>query len=109
VTASVETQDDELNPGHLVSRLRTAQGLTQGELAQRVGTQQSSIARLESGNTQPSLSFLHRVAEALGGRLEVRIVLPNEVSSGLSQASTERLPSPHRSVRAPVWQFPEMD
>jgi predicted transcriptional regulator len=49
-------------------------GLTQAQLAEKVGTKQPSIARLESGQEAPRLSFLKRVVEALGGTLEIRIV-----------------------------------
>ena len=41
--------------------------------------QQSSIARLEGGKSEPSLSFLRRVVEALGARLEVRIIPQEDV------------------------------
>jgi DNA-binding XRE family transcriptional regulator len=61
-------------PAYQVARLRILRGLSQAELAQRVGTKQPSIARLESGRDEPTLSLLRRVAEALGARLEVRIV-----------------------------------
>ena len=64
---------EELEPAYQIVRLRIMQGLTQQELADRVGTTQSSIARLESGKAKPSLSFLERVAAALGGRVIVRI------------------------------------
>jgi len=63
-----------------VARLRILSGLTQEQVAKMVGTKQSSIARLESGRTEPKLSFLQRVVEALGGRLEVRIVPPEDTS-----------------------------
>jgi transcriptional regulator with XRE-family HTH domain len=55
--------------------------LTQEELAERVGTKQPSIARLESGKVEPRLSFLRQVVETLGGSLLVRIV-PREESPG---------------------------
>ena len=57
-----------------VIRLRMARGLTQAQLAERVGTTQSSIARLESGGREPSLSFLRRVVKALDGQLEISIL-----------------------------------
>jgi transcriptional regulator with XRE-family HTH domain len=63
----------ELEPAYQVARLRIKQGLTQKELAKLVGTRQSSISRLESGKSQPSLSFLRRVIEALGGQLTIQI------------------------------------
>lgn len=48
-------------------------GLTQGEVAQRMGTTQSAIARLESGKQAPSLRTVQRYARAVGGRAVVRI------------------------------------
>ncbi len=66
-------------PAYQITRLRLMRGMTQTELARRVGTQQPSIARLESGRGEPKLSFLRRVVEALGGRLEVRIVPAEEM------------------------------
>ena len=65
---------EELEPAYQVARLRIKRGLTQQQLADLVNTHQSSIARLESGKTEPRLSFLHRVVKALGGQLEIRIV-----------------------------------
>jgi predicted transcriptional regulator len=64
---------EALEPAYQVARLRLERGLTQKELAQRVGTRQPNIARLESGRGTPSLGLLRRVAEALGGTLVVRI------------------------------------
>lgn len=46
--------------------------LTQAEIAKRAKTNQASISRLETGTSKPSMSFLERVATALGGRLMVR-------------------------------------
>ena len=51
---------------------RKEQNMTQAELAKRVGTQKSKISRLESGNYNPSLDFLAKVAEALGKNLNVQ-------------------------------------
>lgn len=56
----------------MVNHWRKVKGLTQKELADKVGTQQSAIARLESGKDIPSLTFLMRVAEALDKTLELR-------------------------------------
>ncbi len=50
----------------MVEEARVKAGLTQAKLAEIMGTQQSSIARIESGTTLPSMSFLQKVAEALG-------------------------------------------
>ena len=64
---------DELEPAYQITRLRILRGLTQQELADLVGTTQSSIARLESGATKPSLSFLQRVVAALDATVTVKI------------------------------------
>ena len=64
---------ESMEPGYQVARLRIQRGLTQTELAEMVGSHQSSIARLESGRVAPSVSFLQKVVEALGGELEIKI------------------------------------
>lgn len=69
----------ELEIGYQITRLRILQGLTQEELAERVGTRQPSIARLECGRSLPSLSFLEKIAEALDAEMEIKIV-PKAVS-----------------------------
>ncbi|MDR0459303.1 MAG: helix-turn-helix transcriptional regulator [Coriobacteriales bacterium] len=51
---------------------RIEQNLTQAELAERADTKQSNISRLESGNYNPSIEFLQKIAHALGKRLEVQ-------------------------------------
>ncbi len=40
--------------------------MTQAQLAKKAGTKQSAIARLESGNINPSLEFLQKVAQVMG-------------------------------------------
>src|SRR5258708_33192424 len=59
-----------------VLKARAESGLTQAEVAVRVGTTQSAIARLESAAPKhsPSMATLQRYAKALGYRLEVRLV-----------------------------------
>lgn len=52
--------------GRLLADERTTQGLSQSEIAARMGTSQPAIARLESGSTNARLSTLVRYAEALG-------------------------------------------
>jgi len=79
---------EELAPGYQVARLRIMEGLTQKELAERVGTGQPSIARLESGRQEPSLSWLRKVACALGYDVEVRLV-PLAERQGRPEASQQ--------------------
>ena len=59
-----------------VLKARAASGLTQADLAARVGTTQSAIARLESGTPKhsPSIVTLQRYARAMGYRVEVKLV-----------------------------------
>ena len=54
-----------------VIKKRIAKKMTQKELAQKIGTRQSAISRLESGGANPSFHFLQKVASALGARLTV--------------------------------------
>lgn len=49
-----------------ITRARITAGLSQKKLAKKMGTKQSSISRAEGGSTLPSLSFLQKMAEALG-------------------------------------------
>ena len=53
---------------------RREKKLTQKDLAELIGTRQSNISRLESGNYNPSLGFLQKVASAMGKKLEVKII-----------------------------------
>jgi predicted transcriptional regulator len=54
-------------------RARARAGLSQAELAERMGTSQSAIARLESGRTLPSAKTLLRFAEATQSKVELRL------------------------------------
>lgn len=69
---------DALEPEYALARdliaARTRAGLTQAEVAERMGTTQSAVARMESGKRMPSLQTLRRYAEATGARAEVHIV-----------------------------------
>ena len=57
----------------LVHRLRSEAGLTQAELADRMGTTQSAIARMEGGGTRPTLETLEKLATSLGQELVVGV------------------------------------
>ena len=65
---------EKLEPGYQVARLRMLRGLTQVQLAEMVGTQQPCIARLENGTSAPSLSFLSKIAEVLGAKIEFKLI-----------------------------------
>lgn len=62
-----------LGPGYAlieqVIESRLKKGLSQRELAKKVGTKQSAISRFESGNYNPSLGFLIKISKALDSSL----------------------------------------
>ena len=55
-------------------RARAGSNVTQAELAERMGTTQSAIARLESGRVSPTVETLQKYARALGKRLRIEMV-----------------------------------
>ena len=69
----VKAEYDALAPEFEIAaellRARLRAGLSQAELAARMGTSQSTIARLENGQTLPSTKTLLRYAEATGSRI----------------------------------------
>jgi len=54
-----------------IIKARSELNITQKELAERVGIKQSNISRLESGNYNPSLDFLKKIAQGLGKELHI--------------------------------------
>lgn len=66
---------DDLTPKYElikeIIRERNAQNLTQKEFANRIGIKQSNISRLESGNYNPSIDFLEKIAKGLGKELHI--------------------------------------
>lgn len=66
--------DDEFRLIEALVNARTKAKLSQAELARKIGTTQSAIARLEGGGVSPSLATLKRYAEATGTRLEIQLV-----------------------------------
>lgn len=66
--------EDEFVVAKAIIEARTRVGLTQAQLAKRMKTTQSVIARLESGKSKPSTTTLQNLASATGTRLEIRLV-----------------------------------
>lgn len=62
---------NQKEPSLVILAARIDQDMTQSELAARIGTHQSNISRLESGNYNPSLEFLKKVARGLGKELHI--------------------------------------
>jgi transcriptional regulator with XRE-family HTH domain len=71
--------------GHLVRQARRRSGLTQADLAARVATTQSAIARWETGGATPSLETLRRIIEACGFELRYGITEPDSTEWSLAQ------------------------
>lgn len=67
---------DRLEPEFALARevisARVKAKLTQAQVAKRMGTSQSAVARIESGRS-PSLTSLRRYAKAVGRKLEIRL------------------------------------
>ncbi|KKS76121.1 transcriptional regulator [Candidatus Gottesmanbacteria bacterium RIFCSPLOWO2_02_FULL_42_29] len=70
--AEYDRQQPEFAVIQAILDARVKKGFTQKELAQKIGTKQSVISRLESGRANPSVTFLKRVAQALNSHLEIR-------------------------------------
>lgn len=69
----VRLEDEFALAAQLIEARKKAH-LTQEEVARRMGTTQSVVARLESGHPLPSLRSLKRYAEAVNGKVEIRVV-----------------------------------
>ena len=71
--AEYEAMADEFAIARELIAARARAGMSQGEVAQRMGTTQSVVARLESGKRPPSMRTVQRFAQAVGGHLVLRI------------------------------------
>jgi transcriptional regulator with XRE-family HTH domain len=76
VKSEYKRLDEEFAFLDQILKARSVAGFTQADIAKRIGTTQSAIARLESGRGKrsPSLATLRKYARALGCRLELRLV-----------------------------------
>jgi len=68
-----ETLESEFELARELIMARAKAGLSQKELARKMGTSQPTVARLESGH-KPSLKTLERYAEAVGMKLDIHLV-----------------------------------
>lgn len=66
----------EFAPIRAILSARMEKGMTQAQIAKKMGTTQSSIARVESGRSHPTIPYLQRLADALDMKLDIRF-LPN--------------------------------
>jgi predicted transcriptional regulator len=74
VSAEYEKQQLEFDIARELIAARVRVGMTQAELAQRMSTTQSTIARLESGRMMPSMRTFARYAQATNSHTVVRLV-----------------------------------
>lgn len=76
-----------------ILKARADAGLTQADVAVRIGTTQSAVARLESpvGKHSPSIATLRRYASALGYRLQVRLVKAQRESPDSTATARKRV------------------
>lgn len=91
VKAEYEKLADEFSLLDEFLKARTAQGLTQAQVAEKIGTTQSAVARMESGSGKhsPSLATLTKYADALGCKLELRLVRkPRSARNSTSRPSS---------------------
>lgn len=73
IEAQYDALADEFNMACELITARSRAGLTQADVAQRMGTTQSVIARLEGGKRHPSMRTVQRYAQACGARAVVRL------------------------------------
>lgn len=73
VQAEYDALAEEFDMSHELIAARARAGLTQADVAARMGTTQSVIARLEGGKRQPSMRTVQRYAQAIGCRAVVRL------------------------------------
>ncbi len=71
--AEYEALADEFEMARELISARTKAGMTQDDVAQKMGTTQSAVARLESGKRMPSMRTVQRYAKAIGARAVVRL------------------------------------
>jgi transcriptional regulator with XRE-family HTH domain len=100
VKAEYDRLDEEFNFLDQFLEARAAASMTQTQIAERIGTTQSAIARLESGKGKhlPSLATLQKYAQVLGCRLELRLVKKTKIHK--VQNLTNRSTSPARKQSA---------
>ena len=85
VKAEFEKTADEYALLDEFLKARAAQGLTQAQVAEKIGTTQSAVARMESGKGKhsPSVATLTKYADALECRMEVRLIPKTRSARGL--------------------------
>jgi transcriptional regulator with XRE-family HTH domain len=99
------TSDDQTLPpvGVLMARVRENRGLTQAELARRMGVSQATVSGIER-RSDVQFGTVHRIVDALGGRLELAVVFESAryqiLPSGASATNCANEPNaPHAATK----------
>jgi ribosome-binding protein aMBF1 (putative translation factor) len=71
--AALEEEEARLRIAEIVYQARSAAGLTQTALAERVGTRQSVISAIENGSQMPTIPTLRRIARAVDRQLNIEL------------------------------------
>ncbi len=71
--AEFTAQEAEFALARTMIAARVSAGLTQAQLADRLGTNVAAVARLESGQRVPGMRFLNRIAAATGTRVVIEL------------------------------------
>jgi len=71
--AGYDALQEEFTIASVLIDARVRAKLSQQQLAERMGTSQSTIARLESGTSKPSFTTLERIAKATGTRVRISL------------------------------------
>jgi transcriptional regulator with XRE-family HTH domain len=84
----------------IIRQARLKAGLTQTELAARLGRDRAQVARWETGGQEPSFENLHAVVEACGFSLRVEIAEREETPGLDAELDASLLEAPQQRVQA---------
>ena len=85
--ARIEAKTQELlNQVNMIKQIRAELGLSQSDLAQRLGVQQSTVSKLENDRSSLTLGKLATVVNALGGEWKITLKFPSTEELELSNS-----------------------
>jgi transcriptional regulator with XRE-family HTH domain len=92
-----------MSTGELIRAARHAEGLTQAQLARRLGITQPSVARLEAAGDEVTVATLQRALNAMGRALELTVVARKSSVDETLLHETLRLTPDQRLQRFERW------
>lgn len=96
-----------MTSAQVIREARLKAGLTQTELAERLGRDRAQVARWETGGQEPSFENVRAVVEACGFVLKLEIAEPEEDAALDAQLETSLLHAPQQRVQALLDQLDE--